>query len=175
MGFRKIIVALDRSGQAEIVFAQALSIATESQLLLFSCLDWQTEELNPWIGIGTLADVNGYGDWYRKKHQSLEKEIEQTKEWLETYRQQAIAKNIMVECECQIGNPSFSICDRAAQWGADLIVIGRRGYRGISELLLGSVSNYVIHHTSCSVLVVQGVSSSDLEQSVTETNTQTTS
>jgi hypothetical protein len=34
--------------------------------------------------------------------------------------------------------------------------MGRRGRTGISELLLGSVSNYVTHHATCSVLIVQG-------------------
>ncbi len=39
--------------------------------------------------------------------------------------------------------------------GADLIVLGRRGRTGLAEALLGSVSNYVLHHAPCSVLVVQ--------------------
>ncbi|MEO0350033.1 MAG: universal stress protein, partial [Cyanobacteria bacterium P01_A01_bin.15] len=43
------------------------------------------------------------------------------------------------------------------QWNADLIMMGRRGRSGFSELLLGSVSNYVMHHAPCSVLTVQGV------------------
>ena len=36
------------------------------------------------------------------------------------------------------------------------MVIGRRGHKNISEMFLGSVSNYVMHHAPCSVLVVQG-------------------
>jgi nucleotide-binding universal stress UspA family protein len=45
----------------------------------------------------------------------------------------------------------------ARTWNADLIVIGRRGLRGLAEMFLGSVSNHVIHHAHCSVLVVQGI------------------
>lgn len=48
------------------------------------------------------------------------------------------------------------ICDVARSWKADLIVLGRRGYSGVKELFLGSVSNYVLHHTPCSILTVQG-------------------
>lgn len=44
----------------------------------------------------------------------------------------------------------------ARNWQADVIVIDRRG---ISELLMGSVSNYVLHHAQCSVFTVQGVAS----------------
>jgi nucleotide-binding universal stress UspA family protein len=91
---------------------------------------------------------------------------------LETYRQQAIAKNIAVQCEAKVGNPSLAICDRASEWGADLIVLGRRGHKGISELLLGSVSNHVIHHAPCSVLIVQGLPSPEVDESVSATETE---
>ncbi|MFM7578374.1 MAG: universal stress protein, partial [Microcystaceae cyanobacterium] len=36
----------------------------------------------------------------------------------------------------------------------DVIVVGHRGRWGLSEILLGSVSNYVFHHAHCPVLVV---------------------
>jgi len=39
---------------------------------------------------------------------------------------------------------------------ADLIVVGSRGLRGITEVLLGSVSSGVLHHASCPVLIVRG-------------------
>jgi len=41
----------------------------------------------------------------------------------------------------------------AAQ-GADLIVVGSRGYGGLRGILLGSVSTYVIHHAQCPVAVI---------------------
>jgi nucleotide-binding universal stress UspA family protein len=43
----------------------------------------------------------------------------------------------------------------AKSWQADLIVLGRRGLKGISEIFLGSVSNYIVHQALCSVLIVQ--------------------
>ena len=46
------------------------------------------------------------------------------------------------------------ITDLAKSWDADLIVIGSHGRKGIGELILGSVSNYVSHHVPCSVLLV---------------------
>ena len=39
---------------------------------------------------------------------------------------------------------------------ADLIVLGSRGLRGVTELLLGSVSSGVMHHANCPVLIVRG-------------------
>ena len=49
-------------------------------------------------------------------------------------------------------------------YGADLIAIGSHGRRGLNELVLGSVSNYVLHHVSCSVLLIHPELSSDLTQ-----------
>ncbi|MGD1950831.1 MAG: universal stress protein [Leptolyngbyaceae cyanobacterium] len=54
------------------------------------------------------------------------------------------------------GNPGAQLCEIAQTWNADLVVVGSRGLSGISELLIGSVSNYVLHHAPCSVLVIHG-------------------
>jgi len=55
-----------------------------------------------------------------------------------------------------VGEPGREICALAQEWSADLILLGRRGMQGLGELLLGSVSNFVMHRANCAVLVVQG-------------------
>ena len=52
------------------------------------------------------------------------------------------------------GKPEESILSFAAKHGADLIVLGSRGLRGYQRMLLGSVSNRVVHQADCPVLVV---------------------
>jgi len=47
------------------------------------------------------------------------------------------------------------ILDEAAQWGADMIVIGSHGRRGVDRLLMGSVSEAVALHAPCSVEVIR--------------------
>lgn len=48
-----------------------------------------------------------------------------------------------------------TIIDAAAAWEPDLIVIGSHGRKGLDRLLLGSVSNAVVRHATCSVEVVK--------------------
>lgn len=53
------------------------------------------------------------------------------------------------------GHVVQEIIRTAKEGGFDLIVIGARGISHIRELLLGSVTDGVIHHVSCPVLVVK--------------------
>jgi universal stress protein E len=53
------------------------------------------------------------------------------------------------------GPPSDAIVKLAAQTGADLIVVGTSGRRGIDRLLLGSVAGKVVREAPCSVLVAR--------------------
>ncbi|HEY9610358.1 universal stress protein [Allocoleopsis sp.] len=158
MTLKKILVALDRSAQSLAVFEKALEIGhnEECQLLLFHSLSKDPE--GQWAPfIGTLADIDLYGSFHQLQRKHFQQEIEKAHSWLQTYCHQAILKNIPSELDCQLGDAGSLICETAQNWGADLIVLGRRGHQGLSELLLGSVSNYVVHHAPCSVLIVQGI------------------
>jgi nucleotide-binding universal stress UspA family protein len=51
------------------------------------------------------------------------------------------------------GEPGPSIVAAAQAEEADLIVVGTRGLDEAGQYLLGSVSNYVVYHSNCPVLV----------------------
>ncbi|MEI6530700.1 MAG: universal stress protein [bacterium] len=53
------------------------------------------------------------------------------------------------------GHPAEAILNYAREQSQDLIVMGSRGLTGTSEFLLGSVSNAVVHHAGCAVLIVR--------------------
>ncbi len=53
------------------------------------------------------------------------------------------------------GVPKSVILDDAKSWGADLIVLGSRGRKGLQRFLLGSVSEAVLRHAHCSVEIVR--------------------
>jgi nucleotide-binding universal stress UspA family protein len=52
------------------------------------------------------------------------------------------------------GDPGEAIADAALAEGADLIVMGSHGRGPVSRLLLGSVSQRVVDHATCRVVVV---------------------
>ena len=58
------------------------------------------------------------------------------------------------EALVQDGSPAHQLVEAAADWDADLIVVGSRGLSGLERLLVGSVARAVLYHASCSVLVV---------------------
>jgi nucleotide-binding universal stress UspA family protein len=53
------------------------------------------------------------------------------------------------------GNPEAAILDYAKEWGADLIVVGSHDRSRMERFLLGSVSESVVKHSPCSVLVLK--------------------
>jgi nucleotide-binding universal stress UspA family protein len=53
------------------------------------------------------------------------------------------------------GDPAFAILDAAVRHQAQMIVIGSRGMKAIKRFLLGSVSEKVLVHAACSVLIVR--------------------
>ena len=53
-------------------------------------------------------------------------------------------------------SPARAIVKEAQEWGAQMIVVGSHGRRGIDRLMLGSVSEHVAFHSHCSVEVIRG-------------------
>jgi nucleotide-binding universal stress UspA family protein len=53
------------------------------------------------------------------------------------------------------GDTKTRIVDYAANWHADLIVLGSHGWKGLGRFLMGSVSEAVTRHARCSVEVVR--------------------
>jgi nucleotide-binding universal stress UspA family protein len=73
-------------------------------------------------------------------------------------------KTLKVSSDIISGSPGQVIVEEAEAWAADLIVVGSRGLGGWSRLLLGSVSNSVVHHAKCSVEIVRRASSPGAEK-----------
>lgn len=57
--------------------------------------------------------------------------------------------------EIERGRTARLIVEAAEEWKADLIVMGSHGYGFWERNLMGSVSDAVVHHAPCSVLIVR--------------------
>jgi nucleotide-binding universal stress UspA family protein len=53
------------------------------------------------------------------------------------------------------GDPAEEIVATAKDFDTDLVVVGARGLGGVARVLLGSVSEKVLHHARCPVLIVK--------------------
>ncbi|MEB3292879.1 MAG: universal stress protein [Synechococcales bacterium] len=157
--FHRILVALERSERAIPILEEAIALARAtgaSMKLVHVFNGFEEGYANPvYPGLdGLYAPIHDevmkayFEHWEAGQRVALE--------WLQTLASRVEQAGVPVELAEQMGDPGSQICEMAQQWEADLILVGRRGRRGITELLLGSVSNYVLHHAPCSVLTVQG-------------------
>ncbi|WP_442939245.1 universal stress protein [Nostoc sp.] len=60
-----------------------------------------------------------------------------------------------IKYQHHFGEPGATISSVAQEWNADLIVLGRHDHSAIAEFFVGSVSNHVVDHANCSVLVIK--------------------
>jgi nucleotide-binding universal stress UspA family protein len=52
------------------------------------------------------------------------------------------------------GGPAHALANRAGESGADVIIVGTRGHTGLAGLLLGSVTQRLLHISPCPVMAV---------------------
>jgi nucleotide-binding universal stress UspA family protein len=94
-------------------------------------------------------------EFYQKIIDASENQAEHfASETVELIRKRLTNGNFEVSFEVLKGSPEQQIVEEARDWQADLIVVGSHG-RGFWGRMLGSVSDAVIHHAPCSVLVVR--------------------
>ncbi|MEL6554786.1 MAG: universal stress protein [Cyanobacteria bacterium J06621_11] len=170
--YKKILVGIDDGETANTVFQKAVSLAqsTDAELLLLSVLvppdrlhPAVSASMNGNVGSGNVGSGNveesdspvDADESVWSVYQSLYKDYElRDLERLESFADSAKAAGITAQISQRFGRPGWEICDRAKNCEADLVIVGSHGRMGLSEMLLGSVSNYVMHHATCSVLVV---------------------
>jgi nucleotide-binding universal stress UspA family protein len=156
--FNKMLVAMDMSEMAKDVYSTALSMAIKhhANLILLHVLTSE-EDYSPLLippNLSEIYPVTGGNDLtlqtWRKQWDDF---VREGLEMLKNCATEAEKLGIQVEYQQIYGNSARTICKIAEESNVDLIILGRRGRSGLSELFLGSVSNYVLHHAPCSVLI----------------------
>ena len=64
-------------------------------------------------------------------------------------------KGITINTILLQGNPASIILDFSKKEKYDIVIMGSRGVGKFKELILGSVSSKIVHHSSCAVLLIR--------------------
>lgn len=134
----KLLIATDRSEFSEGAIREAINFAKKcsSSLYIISVMESNPE----YETIG--ANV-------------FQKEEEEATEYLESVKTRASQDGLNCQCILLHGDePSRLIVDTAAEKMVDMIIMGRRGRKGLMKVLMGSVTAKVIGQAPCKVLVV---------------------
>ena len=89
----------------------------------------------------------------------LDDQKKPARELVERIAKELLSAGFKVDAAVEVGDIRERIIDSAAEWGADLIVVGSHGQRGIRRFLLGSVAEFVARHAKCSVEIVRAPAS----------------
>ncbi len=137
--FRRVLVAVDLSGQSHRVLeaAVATAIACGSELRALYVQD----RLTPMLLEAALFDEKETRHHARSQ---LKK----------TLAKVSVPSELMVSQEVREGHAGQEILHVAEDWDADLIVMGAHGFGFFNRLLLGSISTYVLRHGHRATLVV---------------------
>jgi nucleotide-binding universal stress UspA family protein len=84
-----------------------------------------------------------------------EAELKQAEDLVTTTATRLTSKGLQAIGAIQRGDAKTKILDAARDWGADLIVLGSYGRKGLEHFLMGSVSDAVARHAECSVEIVR--------------------
>lgn len=106
----------------------------------------------------TAEPFAGSVDFYRETEKAVRGQAETAVRLAEKRLRErfgaALSENAL-SSQILIGSPARRIVEEAQKWEADLIVIGSHGYGFWERMMLGSVSQSVVQHAPCSVLVVR--------------------
>lgn len=151
----KILVTIDSSDKSQSVFDTAVSLAqsTGASLMMLHVLSEEDPGYPILPTYAYYAVLKGSDDGILQ--QKFDEYEQQQAEYLRNLARKAIAAGVKTEYAQLSGVPGWEICELASDWSADLILVGSRGLKGLKEMFLGSVSNYVTHHAPCSVLIVR--------------------
>ncbi|CAD5121845.1 DgyrCDS10313 [Dimorphilus gyrociliatus] len=139
-----VIIAIDKSKIAEKMFDWYVDRLhkAKSDIYLVYCVEG-----------ASLATSEGMrlseGEWQKM----YRKEMEEKKFIEEKYEKIAKEKNIAIKFDIRYGKPGEAIVSAAKDLRASFVMMGTRGMGTIRRTILGSVSDYVVHHCHCPVIV----------------------
>jgi nucleotide-binding universal stress UspA family protein len=137
--FSRILVAIDGSEPAKKAFGESIYLA---------------QKCNSKLDVVHVVSCELGGD-SAITFDLIDELKFKAKKILDDYKEMATKNNVSIEIMIIQGDPAQEIIELAKTKKHDLIIMGTRGKSVFKELLIGSVSQKVIHHASCPVLVIR--------------------
>jgi nucleotide-binding universal stress UspA family protein len=150
-----ILLAIDDSEEAELAAMKAVDLAdsTDSELYVVH------------VGLTPNFLVEGSPGYSRELYEEIEQDAQELLRKL-TWRVKAAGGNV-AGSYLRMGEVDLEIVSLARELGVGLIVMGCRGRSRIRRAIGGSVSDGVIRHAPCPVLVVRPHESAEIPERVT--------
>jgi nucleotide-binding universal stress UspA family protein len=140
-----ILLATDGSEEAELAASRAVDLAdaTDSELHVVH------------VGVVPrfLESYPGTLGYERRLYEQIQEESRQRLRELSW--QVKAAGGTVAGSHLRMGKVDLEVVALAKELGVGLIVMGCRGHRGIRRAIEGSISNGVIRHAPCAVVVVR--------------------
>lgn len=138
---RTVLLATDLTPVSERATEQAIDLAASlgARLLVVNVID-----------LGERGQVSPLSSGPRVDQQRAERERP-----LLAIVEQARSRGVEAAFLLWTGEPGHSIVAAAEAEGADMVIVGTRGLDRAGRFLLGSVSDYVVYHSGCPVLVAR--------------------
>ncbi len=139
-----ILVGVDGSHPSVEAAHYAMGLAEQTHAKLTFVFVIETPQVIP------VGPLSGYVTTSAPRSQEDVKKAEAIVEQI-AREKPALAVTTRVE----LGTPAEVMCELAGQLEVDLLVVGARGHNAAQRFLIGSVSDRVVHHAPCPVLVVR--------------------
>jgi nucleotide-binding universal stress UspA family protein len=141
----RILLATDGSEEAELAALRAVDLAQST--------DSELHVVHVGVVPRFLESYPGTLGYERRIYEQIEEESRQLLREL-SWRVK-LAGGTLGGSHLRMGKVALEIVALAEELGADLIVMGSRGLGGVRRALMGSVSDSVVRHAHCPVLVVR--------------------
>lgn len=147
----KILLATDGSAEADLATQTAVELSnkTDSELHVIHVRRF------------TMPIPQGWSEATPSREEAIQppyEKIEQEAQALldEQMRKIEAAGGTVAGVYPRVGQPHEEIVTLSEEIGIGLIVMGSRGLGGVRRALIGSVSDSVVRHAHCPVLIVRG-------------------
>ncbi|MCC7526935.1 MAG: universal stress protein [Candidatus Melainabacteria bacterium] len=144
-----VIVALDDSENSQTMIDHVLEFPW-SEYTTFKCVNIVQEIHRGLLTEAEITPAEVLSEHYNDM-------VAGNKAWLEVASQKLNNKfgKRVAKAEVLLGEPRQALLELAKTWPADLIVMGSHGRRGFEKAIIGSVSEAVAMHASCSVEIIR--------------------